>query len=292
VGRNQIYPIEAIQPTVGGITCNVGIALQRLGIPTGLLTLVGNDVWGGLIRAVLEGEGLDTAMLQTHSKDPTTAVVALIDADGERSFLVPEAKTATKSIDQAFVRNRLDAIGKASYFLLGYFGRMPLLEPDLPEVLQDIRATGCRTVMDSAGNGGDPELLRRVLPHLDIYIPSEMEARHQTGETAPEAMVQSYREQNTHGIIGVKLGDQGALLHDPEEGFIRLPAIEPIGPVVDTIGAGDCFMAGFLAGLEHGLPVAEAGRWATAAGASAVTSRGGYAGISNKDALTSMLRGI
>ncbi len=289
IGPDRIQPIEPIQPTGGGITCNVGFALQRLGIVTGVMTYVGDDRWGIILREQMVEEGLNTAMLYTHPSDPTTAVVALVDEQGARSFLAPGVKTATKSINAAFIRRDLPVIAQASYFILGYFGRMPALERDLPEVLQEIRATGCRTVMDSAGDGGNPERLQRILPHLDIYVPSEHEARRQTKESDPKSMLAHLRQWNPHGILGIKLGAHGAILESPDQGLVELPALDPGAPVVDTTGAGDCFLAGLIAGLDQRLPLAEAGRWAAAAGAAAVTQRGGHAGVRSLEQIQGLL---
>ncbi len=291
VRHDQIHAIDPIDPIPGGITANTGIALSRLGIRTGLLTYVGDDLWGRLLHERFTNEGLMLHQVQTHATDPTTTVVVLIDAEGRRSFLVPGVKTATKSIDASFVMKALPTLANASFFVLGYFGRMPALEPDLPEVLNAIRATGCRTAMDTAGQGGDRELLKRVLPHLDVYIPSEIEARHQTGDSNPRQMVSQYRAVNDHGLLGVKLGERGALLHHPAEGWIEVSSCRPPGPVIDTTGAGDCFLAGLLAGLIAGESIEDASRRASAAGACAVSQRGGFVGVPVRAAFEAFLRG-
>ena len=289
IGRGQTLPIEPIVPSSGGITCNTGLALQRLGITTQLLTLTGQDAWGHFIRQTLVDAGVGIDMLSTHSEAPTTAVVVIIDEDGSRSFLAPAVKTATKFLDAEFVRAQTTHLKKTDYFVLGYYGRMPLLEPELPSLLAEIQRYGCRTVMDSADDGGDAAQLAKILPHLDIYVPSEAEASQQTNSSNPEEMIDWYRQHNDYGILGVKLGEKGALLHSPEEGLLMLDACEPPLPIVDTTGAGDCFIAGLIAGLDHGLTVKEAGTWATAAGALAVTKRGGHQGVTSLAALQSLL---
>ncbi len=285
IGMGSAHPIEPITVSCGGLTCNTGVALQRLGVRTGVLTYVGKDYWGKHIRDTLAAEGVDTRSLRVHPNDPTTAVTVLVDPCGERSFLVPKVRTATKSIDAAFVLEQLEARGNPPYFVFGYFGRMPKLQPDLIELLPEIRRRGCQTVMETSDQGGDPALLGRLLPYLDIYIPSRQEAQRQTGLSDPVSMLDSYRDQGATGLLGIKLGDQGALLHDLEAGLIELPALHPPAPVVDTTGAGDCFLAGFLAGRHRGLPLAKAGKLATAAGAMAVTERGGSSGIPDFETL-------
>ena len=78
--------------------------------------------------------------------------------------------------------------------LLGYYPLMTRLQPDLPEVFAAIRAAGCLTALDAAGDGGTMDPLARILPHLDFYVPNETEAAHQTGRTEPRAMIQAYRD--------------------------------------------------------------------------------------------------
>ena len=289
IGHDQTVPIEPITPSSGGITCNTGIALQLLGISTQVLSLTGPDAWGHLIRQTLVEADVGIDLLFTHSNAPTTAVVVLINEDGSRSFLAPAVKTATKFLDADFVRAQKAHLEETDYFILGYYGRMPLLEPELPSLLAEIQEFGCRTVMDSAGDGGDAAQLAKILPHLDIYVPSEAEASQQTNSSDPEKMLDWYRQHNDYGILGVKLGEKGALLHSPEEGLLMLDACAPPSSIVDTTGAGDCFMAGLIAGLDHGLTVKEAGTWATAAGALAVTKRGGHQGVTTLAALQSLL---
>jgi sugar/nucleoside kinase (ribokinase family) len=165
--------------------------------------------------------------------------------------------------------------------LLGYYSLMPRLEADLPEVLAKIRETGCRTALDAAGEGGGLQPLDRILPHLDVYCPSYAEASHQTAETDPARILRVFRECGAPGLLGVKLGAEGALLSPDRATFLAIPAVPSPGPVVDTTGAGDAFFAGLLAGLLRGLTIQQAGRLAAAAGACCVTALGATAGLRN-----------
>ena len=121
--------------------------------------------------------------------------------------------------------------------------------------------------------------LDRILPHLDIYVPSYDEAQSQTGESDPQRMIAVFREFCQGGLLGVKLGDEGALLSPAPDDWIQVPPVEPPGPVVDTTGAGDSFYAGLITGLSHGMSVYDAGRLGAAAGACCVTALGATAGL-------------
>ena len=158
---------------------------------------------------------------------------------------------------------------------------MPELEPDLPEVLQAIQQQGCKTAMDSAGGGGSFKPLDGCLPYLDIYIPSYSEGLAQTGKQDPREMISTYREYCPHGLLGVKLGSQGALLSREAGHWLEVSAFDPPGPVVDTTGAGDSFYAGLITGCCRGLGRENAARLASASGACCVTEVGPTAGVRN-----------
>ena len=51
-----------------------------------------------------------------------------------------------------------------------------------------------------------------ILPHLDVYCPSRAEAEHQTGQTDPQKIIDTFRQCGAPGLLGVKLGSEGALL--------------------------------------------------------------------------------
>ena len=121
--------------------------------------------------------------------------------------------------------------------------------------------------------------LDRILPFLDIYVPSYGEAMSQTGLEDPRQMIEAFRAYNKSGLLGVKLGELGALLSPTDGDFIRIEPVEPPGDLVDTTGAGDCFYSGLIVGLARGLDVQQAGRTAAAAGACSVTEVGAVAGI-------------
>ena len=161
---------------------------------------------------------------------------------------------------------------------LGYYSLMPNLENDLPEVFRAIRQQGCKTALDAAGTGGTMHPLDRILPEVDVYVPSYDEAVHQTGLEDPWRIIDVYRQCGAPGIVGVKLGKKGVLLSPASKQYIEIPISTPPGDVVDTTGAGDSFFAGLLGGLIKGLPVEQAGRIGTAAAACCVTTLGGSGG--------------
>ena len=72
--------------------------------------------------------------------------------------------------------------------------------------------------------------LDRILPHLDLYVPSLSEAKNQTGEGDPEKMIQRYRACGAPGLLGVKLGGaDGVLLSEKADHYLMIPSVFAAG---------------------------------------------------------------
>jgi sugar/nucleoside kinase (ribokinase family) len=289
IGQGKLIESEPLRLTTGGIVSNSGTAMARLGMRVGAFTYVGNDEWAEVIRSRYAAEGIDTSALATQSDGATSTTAVLIDASGERSFV--HCVGAPRLLDKAAILARLDLFAKSRATLFGYYPLMTRLQNDLPEVFTEIREKGCLTAIDAAGDGGTMDPLARILPHLDFYVPSEHEAEHQTGESDPRRMVEVYRDAGAKGFLGIKLGMRGALLSPKPGEFVDVSVVPAPGPVVDTTGAGDCFLAGLLTGVLRGLSPADAGRLAAATGACCVTGLGGSSAIRGYDE-TARLAGI
>ncbi len=276
-GAGTLFHVDPIQVTTGGIVCNTGTAMARLGMTVAASSLVGNDVWGDVIRTTLLGEGILTGPLESRADAATSTTAVLIDPSGERSFAHHGGAPAL--VDLAFVRRQLPWFGASRLALVGYLGLLPGLEPDLAEALAEIRATGCMVALETAGSGGTLAQVSGALPSVDVYVPSLDEARHQTGLDDPRAIVECYRRHGAPGIVGVKLGTKGTLLSPSAGEWLDVPCVSAPGPVVDTTGAGDSLLAGLLTGLLLGMPARDAASLGAATAACCVTGLGATAGL-------------
>ena len=281
LGRDSTLRIDPIVVGSGGIVSNSGIAMARLGVRAAALAYVGRDHWGQSLRDKFDSEGFDTTYLLATEHQATSVTAVLGDQAGEHSFAFHAG--ASQQLDRHTIEEHLNVLSETKWLLLGYYALMPQLEDDLPEVLSKVRAAGCKVAMDAAAGGGSFSPLDRILPHLDAYVPSYVEAESQTGRSDPKEMIRVYRDCGCQGLLGVKLGKQGALLSPPNEPLLQVPPVTPPGPVVDTTGAGDCFYAGLIAGLVRGLPFDQCGKVAAAAGACSVTEVGGTGGVRDWD---------
>jgi len=281
VGGGRLFHVDPIEVATGGIVSNSGTAMQRLGMRVAASSLVGTDLWGGVVRDRLAAEGIDTAAIESHPTLATSTTGVLIDPGGERSFA--HHLGAPQAIDLAFIRRQLAHFGNSRMALIGYVGLLPALEPELATALGIIRATGCRVALETGGSGGTLASIAPALGHVDIYVPSIDEAVHQTGIANPLQIIDCYRRHGAGGIVGVKLGTRGTLLSPGGEEVFAVPCVPAPGPVVDTTGAGDSFLAGLLAGLLRGMPIREAALLGAATAACCVTGLGATAGLRSFD---------
>jgi sugar/nucleoside kinase (ribokinase family) len=153
-------------------------------------------------------------------------------------------------------------------------------------LLDRARAAGTVVTMDLLSTM--PDLLAATiafLPHVDYVLPNEEQALAMTGTGDAESAAAALLAGGARGAL-ITLGERGSLVATAE-GTVRVPALKV--DAVDTTGCGDAYCAGFVTGLLHGEPVAEAARWGTAAAALVATGLGSDAGLTDLDAVLSLL---
>ena len=170
----------------------------------------------------------------------------------------------------------------ASWVQIGYFGLLPALTPELPQVLGQLRKSAPRTkiALDTVNPPGEWELLEPILPLLDLFAPSRTEAAALTGENDPAKMVAVFRRHMKTGVIGIKLDAEGCYLDDGARGVL-IPSYKI--DVIDTTGAGDTWFGGLLTGLCKGMPLEQCGKLANRAAADCCTALGASAGVQSFD---------
>jgi sugar/nucleoside kinase (ribokinase family) len=289
IGAGVLHAVDPLLLTGGGIVSNSGVAMARLGMRVGAFSYIGDDAWAPVLRDLYRKEGVDAEPLLPHPNGATSTTVVMIDPSGERSFY--HCVGAPLLLDAQTFMDHMALFENARMLLLGYYSLMPKLEADLPQVFEALRKAGCQTAMDPAGSGGSLQPLDKILPHLDYYVPSLLEAKHQTGLDDPERIIETYRSCDAPGVLGVKLGTDGVLLSPKADQFTHIKLVDAPGDVLDTTGAGDSFLAGLLSGVLKGMSLEDAGKLGAAAAACCVTALGGSAGVRDY-AATATLAGL
>jgi sugar/nucleoside kinase (ribokinase family) len=265
--------LDTLETHAGGNGPNVAAALARLGTPAAVAGAVGDDLYGRLLLETLQAAGVDLRAVRRVDRSTGVTLVA-VDGRGERSFLHHFGANAVYGLDDIdWERARECRIfALTSHFVL------PALEgAPAAAALRRARELGLKTALDVCWDreGRWWSALVPCMPHVDYFLPNEDEARMLSGEREPEAMAAFFRRHGC-GAVAIKLGERGSYFESAETAF-PTPAF-PVS-VVETTGAGDCFVAGFLTGVLRGWDWPTTLRFANAAGAHSVQSVGAVTGV-------------
>ncbi|HWR14997.1 MAG TPA: carbohydrate kinase family protein [Terriglobales bacterium] len=269
--------VDSIEYRIGGNAANTARALAILGVPVYILGAVGSDAQADFILDGLRSCGVDSNGVIRQSK-PTATSVALIGADGQRQFLhrlgASEDAFAQPVAFAGDLRKGFSHLHLSSLFVV------PHLRMNGRKILADAKHAGLTTSFDTNWDpyGEWMQALQPCLTQIDIFFMNEDEARMITGHVEAHAAARVLLEEGV-SLVVIKLGHRGCAIYGREE--VVCPAF-PVN-AVDTTGAGDCFVAGFLAAHQQGLPLPEIARFANAVGALSVQRIGAVEGVISRD---------
>jgi sugar/nucleoside kinase (ribokinase family) len=203
-----------------------------------------------------------------------------IHPGGDRSFIHTPGSNLTFSIKDL----DLEALYSCKVLLYQDMWVLPKLDRQFaPKILAEAQKRGIVTLLDECyGLGPDREVFEAALPHCDVVLPSYDDMRHIYPGLAPRRVAACLLKQGARCVV-LKLGSRGCLVAS-DGGLTELPSTAT--KIVDTTGAGDCFDAGFVAGLVNGLNSADAAKIGTLAAAACIRNVGGAVGIPNYKRLT------
>jgi sugar/nucleoside kinase (ribokinase family) len=246
--------------------------LARLGAHVGVIGYVGNDPFGTLVRNRLNDVGVDTSHVKTHEHLQTGLGVTLIEP-GDRAIL-----TTIGTIDAATLRDLTpDLLTACQHWHIASYFLLQQLRPYWADWLRACRAAGVTTSLDTNWDPADEWLgVNELLPLVDVFLPNEVEALRITGATdvlsAGRQLAQRCR------IVTIKCGESGAYAFMGDEVMHRLPAGREARTIVDTVGAGDAFDAGFIRAWQQGYALDGCLEWGMRCAESTLSAAGGIAG--------------
>nr|WP_198409147.1 carbohydrate kinase [Magnetospira sp. QH-2] len=240
---------EAFLPVPGGAVFNTAVALGRLGEDTQFLSGLSTDMFGRKLMAFLDESGVGTAYCVRSARPTTLAFVTLSGGNAQYSFMDENTAGRMLSADD------LPILPDTAQAL--HFGAISLI----PEPCGSTYETLMRRLYEKAVISLDPnirpgfvtdesayrERLNRMIAMSDIIKVSEEDLDWLEPGRAFEIVARDWIDRGA-SIVTLTMGDKGAraITRDHE---ITVPT-QPVA-VVDTVGAGDTFNAGFLAGLRQ-----------------------------------------
>ena len=265
--------VEDIRLHGGGCALNTASALVKLGAQAAAAGKVGADPFGNFVLDLLDERDVDRRAVIRDPATPTSATVALVRSDGERTFL--HLTGASSQLRAEELDPQLLYAGR----VLHVAGALVLEQLDgapTASLLAEARARGILTSLDTVWDAtGRWHRLHPCLAGLDLAVPSLAEAQAVSGERQPERVAAWFRAQGVQEVA-LKMGAAGCYVAGESfEGQVPAPAVH----AVDGTGAGDAFAAGFLFGKLEGFGLERTARLANAAGALATTAVGAFEGV-------------
>jgi len=267
---------------LGGAESNFAIGLAHLGVKVGWISKLGKDSFGDYIEAFIRGEGVDVFGVKRDPENPTGLMVKERKDLGETRVYYYRKNSAASyltpgDLDEEYLK-------QAKYMHIT--GITPALSSSCRETVYSAielaHKNGLKITFDPNLRlklWGKEEMKRVILDicrKVDIVLPGYNEGKilFETGDK--DQILDNFLALGPEVVV-MKSGAEGAILATTD---IRknVPGYQ-VDHIVDPIGAGDGFAAGFVAGLLKGYSLEKAVKLANAVGAFALTVKGDVEGL-------------
>lgn len=239
----------------GGEARNVAENLARLGLPTKLLSAVGQDSFGQTILHETAAAGVDTSQVIQSAQDHSASYVAIIDHSGNLQVSVDDMDIL-KLIEPAYIRRNGIWFQNASMIMMDANLMPATIEAALEEAERYDVPVSMNAVSVSLASRMHP-----YLPHLELVAANLYEAGAivQRRLDSHQAILGAAKQMVTEGVETaiITMAENGLCYASPNEsGYIEAISCD----VADNTGAGAALMAAVLYGLVNDMPVDEAMR--------------------------------
>jgi sugar/nucleoside kinase (ribokinase family) len=254
---------------IGSSSAIFACGVARLGLKVGFIGVCGDDIFGRFMLDEMQKRGVDVSNVIIR-KDGQTGLSVILNQGGDRAILThPGLIAALQASDVSdALLQKARHLHVASYFL------QTNLQPDLPNLFRRAHSFGLTTSLDTNYDPSESWVgFDELLAVTNVFLPNEKEALSLSAESNIDlAADKLWSKVET---LAIKLGAEGALgVHNGEK--VRVSSI-PVN-VIDTVGAGDSFDAGFLYGYLNQWSLEKSLQLACVCGALSTQRAGGTNG--------------
>jgi ribokinase len=267
---------------MGGSCSIFACQAARLGLRVAILGRVGDDDFGRLVLRRMDEYGVDTGHVIFDPSLKTGLGIALCQGNDRAILTYPGSLSSLEPED---VRDEF--LASARHLHHGSHFLHSRLRPHMSEIFQRARRLGLSISLDTNWDPEEKWDLGELLSLIDVFMPNEQEALAISARPDLESAAAFYAAQGIRWLT-VKRGRQGAVVYAGEERLENQPA--PAEPGGDSIGAGDSFDAGFLAGWLRHLPLEDCLAIGGLCGRAVAGAAGGIAGQPTWEQAMALLR--
>lgn len=258
--------VETADMTIGSSSVITACGAARLGLKVAFVGVVGDDVNGRFMLEAMQERGINTTNCIIDPTLQTGFTVILAKPDGDRAMLTFAGSIAALQSHQI---NR-DLLTQTRHLHVGSYFLLDGLRDGLPELFAAARAHHVTTSLDTNWDPQAQWQAAAILPQCDVLLPNAAEAQRLAGcASLEEALTALAKIVPT---LAVKLGADGGLVRQGDNVVKKRPF--PVA-VIDTVGAGDSFNAGFLYGFIKQWSLANSLQLALACGSLSTLAAGG-----------------
>jgi sugar/nucleoside kinase (ribokinase family) len=259
--------VSDLNLTLGSSSAIVAHNLASLGSRVAFASCVGSDSFGELAMSRLAAIGVDVSHVSVLP-NRKTGLTVIMQRDSWRNMLTYPGTISDLRIEDL----DLEHLASARHFHLSSFYLHRGLQADIPTLFRKMKSAGLTTSLDCNDDPDDhwEGGIRDALHYVDVFLPNAREAMHLT--KARDAQSAAKDLAQIVPLVVVKVGSEGAIARRGEE-IWSSPALKV--EVVDPVGAGDSFNAGFLHEYLKGSNVQACLSAGNVAGALSVTRAGG-----------------
>lgn len=274
---------ERMMLTLGGSSSIVAHNLAALGSRVGFISRIGDDQLGQIALDRLAESGVDVAKLRRISGATKTGLTVVLQRGAWRNMVTYLGTICELSLDDL----DFSYLADSRHFHLSSFYLQRGLQPGVVELFQKLKAAGLTISLDTNDDPDDTWQggLMDALRYVDVFLPNEREACKVAGAADLEGALG--RLSAIVPLVVVKLGAQGAMAQQGPNHFHSSPVNVN---VVDAVGAGDSFNAGFLSQWVRGADLPACLAAGNLAGALSATRPGGTEAFRDREYREQFLR--
>lgn len=260
----------------GGSASNFAAQAARLGVKTTLVSCVGDDPYGHLAVKELSKIGVDTSCVLVLENQSTGLFIHTHDVANDS--LVVAKPGANRFLEKRIFEDE-NLVEAQVMHLAGSF-------PMMVNRVMDLAVTHGMIVSLDPGRDAEKLELDRILKHTDLLFVNQKELRDYFNVEPTESALKAFAK-TFPGIVILKMGEKGAIATDGFE-YCNSHIFEV--PVLDTMGAGDSFAAGFITAWIRSERIEQALTMANAVAALTITKQGAQNGQPTLDETARFLR--
>jgi sugar/nucleoside kinase (ribokinase family) len=261
--------VDSATLTIGSSSAIFACGAARLGLKVAFVGVCGDDVFGRFMLDEMQKRDVDVSNVIVH-QNGQTGLSVILNRESDRAILThPGLIPALRAADiPEMLLRRSRHLHVASYFL------QTRLQPELPALFLRVRELGLTTSLDT---NFDPSVkwtgFEELLTVTNVFLLNEREAISLSGEMNVDSAANKLVPKVE--VLAIKMGALGALGAQKSQ-IVQAPSI-PI-KVIDTVGAGDSFDAGFIYGYLHEWKLKKTLQLACVCGALSTKKAGGTEG--------------